>query len=159
MEDGKEEDAESAPVGVQASACGSTDTLKRELQQSAIPIAPGADPARNPGLANPFSNAYRQTESRQMPITTPEVDSATALSRAGLQMPALGYSIPNSNDTAKLETLDKIGLANSRAAHALRRSFQTPDRKETFNIQHSTFNSQQPMNARTRKPWALNVEC
>ena len=99
---------------------------------------------------------------------TPEVDSAAALSRAGLQMPALGYSIPNSSGTgvlpvcssqssacesngrdarattSQLETLDKIGLANSRAARALRRSLQTQNQKETFNSrssacqQHST---------------------
>jgi len=32
------------------------------------PIAPGAEPARNPGLANPWTTAYDQSESRQMPV-------------------------------------------------------------------------------------------
>jgi len=48
------------------------------------------------------------------------VDAAAGWSQAGLQMPALGYSIPN--DAAQLETLGKVGLGNTRAAQALRRS-------------------------------------
>jgi len=90
------------------------------------PIAPGADPKRNPGLASPGNAYYEQAASRQMPVAmrrgangTPEVDAAGGLSLAGLQMPALGYSIPN--DAAQLETLGKIGLGNTRAAQALRR--------------------------------------
>ncbi len=93
------------------------------------PIGAGADPARNPGLATPGNPYYSQAESRQMPITmrrgmagTPEVDAAAGWSEAGLQQPALGYSIPNQ----RLESLTKIGLGNSRAAQALRRSVRAP---------------------------------
>ena len=75
------------------------------------PIAPGADPRRNPGLAVPGNPYYTQAESRQMP---------EGRGQAGMQMPALGYSIPN--DAAQLDTLGKIGLGNTRAAQALRRS-------------------------------------
>jgi hypothetical protein len=52
-----------------------------------------------------------------MPIGTPEVDAAAGWSQAGVQMPSLGYSIPN----AQLEALGKLGLGNTRAAQALRR--------------------------------------
>jgi hypothetical protein len=97
-------------------------------QDEDTPIAPGADPDRNPGLANPWSAAYQQSGSRQMPVpdqrprTTdhgqPQVNDAAGWSVTGLQSPALGYSIPND----QLATLGKIGLGNSRAAQALRRS-------------------------------------
>jgi len=124
------------PAAVDAAGEETDPLLKGEEQQvptsparvpEGTPIAPGADPKRNPGLATPGNPYYTQTESRQMPIAmrrsangTPEVDAAAGWSQAGLQMPALGYSIPN--DAAQLETLGKVGLGNTRAAQALRRS-------------------------------------
>jgi hypothetical protein len=98
------------------------------------PIAPGADPARNPGLANPFTQSYVQAESRQMPVPVaevrgqPQVNDAAGWSHAGatrtslLQSPALGYSIPNDADPVTRHTaLVTLGLGNTRAAQALRR--------------------------------------
>jgi phage gp29-like protein len=96
------------------------------------PIAPGADPKRNPGLATPGNPYYTQAESRQMPVAmrrgadgTPEVNDGAGWSVTGLQSPALGYSIPN----AQLDALGKLGLGNSRAAQALRRNLQSRKQK------------------------------
>lgn len=93
---------------------------------ASTPIAAGADPARNPGLLPPTGNPA-PAASRQLPDT--QVDAAGFWSRAGLsprnpftlplsQSPALGYAIPNE----RLEYLSAIGLGQSRAAQALRRS-------------------------------------
>ena len=109
------------------------------------PIAPGADPARNPGLAVPGNPAYAQALSRQMPTGTPEVNAAAGWSLAGatrtsmLQSPALGYAIPN--EAAQLETLGKLGLGNSRAAQALRKSIQTESRKQKAEMEIALANA------------------
>ena len=90
------------------------------MSDEVTPIAPGADPARNPGLAAPGSKAYLQSASRQMPDT--QVDAAAGWSATGLTArgPALGYAVPND----RLEHLSAIGLGNSRAAQSLRRSLR-----------------------------------
>jgi hypothetical protein len=84
------------------------------MSDEETPIAPGADPSRNPGLAAPSGKAYQSTASRQMPDT--QVDAAGFWSRAG-QSPALGYAVPND----LLVKLQAVGLGNSRAAQSLRR--------------------------------------
>lgn len=94
------------------------------------PIGVGADPARNPGLANPGHSAYAQTASRQMP--DPQVDAAAGWSRNGLvtprsdgqtlPAPSLGYALPNAVD--QLAFLTQRGLGQSRAARALQRSLR-----------------------------------
>lgn len=87
------------------------------MSDEETPIAPGADPARNPGLATPSGKAYQSAASRQMPDT--QVDAAAGWSATGLTArgPALGYAVPND----RLEHLSEIGLGNSRAAQSLRR--------------------------------------
>jgi hypothetical protein len=106
------------------------------------PIAPGADPTRNPGLLNPHS-ALRtpQSASRQMPDT--QVDTGAFWSRVGLAprgadgqtlpMPSLGYALPNADMVGhsccstlaplldRHASLVARGLGNSRAARALHR--------------------------------------
>ena len=130
------------PAAVDAAGEETDPLLKGEEKTAATapsrvpentPIGAGADPRRNPGLARPGNPYYAQTASRQMPIPTnrqgqPQVNDSDAWSVAGLQSPALGYSIPNSDEgiirvpISHLETLTAVGLGNSRAAQALRRS-------------------------------------
>jgi len=107
------------PAAVDAAGEETDPLLKGEEKTAATapsrvpentPIGAGADPARNPGLAMPGNPYYTQAASRQMPM-------------AARQSPALGYAIPN--EAAQLETLGKLGLGNSRAAQALRRSVRS----------------------------------
>jgi hypothetical protein len=72
---------------------------------AAAPIAAGADPARNPGLAAP-GRPNVLAGSRQMPLGQDP------------QMPSLGYAIPNA--ARQLEELVSAGLGRTRAAQALR---------------------------------------
>ena len=139
------------PAAVDAAGEETDPLLKGEEKTAATsaarvpentPIAPGADPARNPGLANPFTQSYMQAESRQMPTGTPEVNAAAGWSRAGatrtsvLQSPALGYSIPNQRD-AELNHLTAIGLGNSRAAQALRRTGKAESRNQKAEMERA----------------------
>ena len=105
------------------------EETQRAMQSQDATIGAGADPKRNPDLAKPGAPYYSQAASRQMPIPkrmgTPEVDDAGLWSQAGLQSPALGYSIPNS----KLVELDSLGLGNTRAAQTLRRLVTSKTRK------------------------------
>ena len=105
---------------------------REAMADEETPIAPGADPARNPGLVSPGSKAYLASTSRQMPDT--QVDAGAFWSTAALKpnnpyavvgsdgealpAPSLGYALPND----RLERLDRVGLGNSRAARALRRT-------------------------------------
>ena len=88
-----------------------TQTTQPAQTQDQTPIAPGADPSRNPGLV--------QTASRNMP--NPQPDAAGFYSRAGasprgegerkVMMPALGYAIPNAAEySAALEKAGKSEL-------------------------------------------------
>ena len=88
------------------------ETQNSKLTQPAqtnknTPIAAGADPARNPGLAAPAGANYAETSSRQLPDT--QVDAGAFWSRVGLApraadgqtlpMPSLGYAVPNGSGT------------------------------------------------------------
>ena len=96
--------------------------------------------AGDPGSAGVTPARFRQAPDPAMPDT--QVDAASFWSRAGLMprgadgrelpAPSLGYSLPNdrsaagsqsgrSAPTARLAELERRGLANSRAAQALRR--------------------------------------
>ena len=137
------------PAAVDAAGEETDPLLKGEEKTAATaparvpentPIGAGADPARNPGLAMPGNRGYVQAASRQMPIALgrngqPQVNNAAGWSAAGLQSPALGYAIPN--EASQLEALGAVGLGNSRAAQALRRSLRTATRESAIAISNA----------------------
>lgn len=100
----------------------SADKSEQETQDAQstdeTPIAAGADPARNPGLLPPRSDASTlqrsnafSVGSRQMP--DPQVDAgafwSAAAATARAMMPSMGYAIPNS----RAPNVDAQLLANA----------------------------------------------